>query len=74
MKELIAVVIVGLAWSGAAKANVARPTIEPVVPTCECREDPLAVDVDKPRLNWPFQARIAARTRIRRAASGRPHH
>ena len=55
MRELLVIVTVACAWNGAAKADVARPTIEPVMLTCEYREDSLGVDVEKPRLSWKLQ-------------------
>jgi len=54
-KRIIAGGLILLAWSGVIQAGWGESGSVPAKLRCEYRENPLGIDVAKPRLSWTFE-------------------
>jgi alpha-L-rhamnosidase len=54
MKNFISKLLLLVLWPGLT--ITATPSLQPVYPTCEYQENPLGIDIGKPRLSWNFNS------------------
>jgi len=57
MKQLILLTGIVLSLNCAAQAGLGKSDVVPGQLRCEYRENPLGIDVEKPRLSWVSEAR-----------------